>query len=43
MIQKFPGVNENMFYVADAGYEKSIEMEFQNNKLKKLHMYYTMN
>lgn len=42
-IQKFPGVNENMFYVADAGYEKSIEMEFQNNKLKKLRMYYTLN
>ena len=42
-IQKFPGVNENMFYVADAGYEKSIEMEFQDNKLKKLRMYYMLN
>ncbi|HET9744331.1 MAG TPA: hypothetical protein VFP97_01385 [Chitinophagaceae bacterium] len=42
-IQKFPGVNENMYYVADAGYEKSIEMEFENNKLKKLRMYYTIN
>lgn len=42
-IQKFPGVNENMFYVADAGYEKSMEMEFQDNKLKKLRMYYMLN
>ena len=42
-IQKFPGVNENMYYVADQGYEKSIEMEFENKKLKKLRMYYTMN
>ena len=42
-IQKFPGVNENMYYVADAGYEKSIEMEFENNKLKKLRMYYALN
>jgi hypothetical protein len=42
-LQKFPGVNENMYYIADAGYEKSIEMEFQNNKLKKLRMYYTLN
>ena len=42
-IRKFPGVNDNMYYVADQGYEKSIEMEFENNKLKKLRMYYTMN
>jgi hypothetical protein len=42
-IQKFPGVNDNMYYVADAGYEKSIEMEFENNKLIKLRMYYTLN
>jgi hypothetical protein len=42
-LQKFPGENENMYYVADAGYEKSIEMEFENNKLKKLRMYYMMN
>lgn len=42
-IRKFPGVNENMYYVADQGYEKSIEMEFENNRLKKLRMYYTMN
>ena len=42
-IQKFPGVNDNMFYVADAGYEKSMEMEFQDNKLKKLRMYYMLN
>lgn len=42
-IQKFPGVNDNMYYVADAGYEKSIEIEVENNKLKKLRMYYTLN
>lgn len=42
-IQKFPGANDNMFYVADQGYEKSIEMEFQNKKVRKLRMYYTMN
>lgn len=42
-IKKFPGVNENMYYVANAGYEKSIEMEFENNKLKKLRLYYMMN
>jgi hypothetical protein len=42
-LQKFPGENENMYYVSDQGYEKSIEMEFENNKLKKLRMYYMMN
>jgi hypothetical protein len=42
-LQKFPGENENMYYVSDAGYEKSIEMEFENSKLKKLRMYYMMN
>lgn len=42
-IQKFPGANENMYYVANAGYEKSIEMEFLNSKLKKLRMYYMLN
>ena len=42
-IRKFPGENENMYYVADDGYEKSIEMEFQNEKLKKLRIYYTLN
>ena len=41
-LQKFPGVNENMYYVADAGYEKSIEMEFSGGKLVKLRMYYMM-
>jgi hypothetical protein len=42
-IQKFPGVNKNMYYVADAGYERSIELEFENNRLKKLRMYYMLN
>jgi hypothetical protein len=42
-LKKFPGENENMYYVADEGYEKSIEMEFEKNKLQKLRMYYLMN
>ena len=42
-LQKFPGENENMYYVADAGYEKSIELEFEKNRLKKLRMYYMLN
>jgi hypothetical protein len=42
-LQKFPGGNENMYYVVDEGYEKRIEMEFENKKLKKLRMYYTIN
>jgi len=42
-LKKFPGNNENMFYVADEGYEKSIEMEFEKNKLKQLRMYYMLN
>jgi hypothetical protein len=42
-LQKFPGQNEDMYYVANEGYEKSIEMEFEKNKLKKLRMYYMLN
>lgn len=42
-LKKFPGENDNMFYVADDRYEKSMEMEFEKNKLKKLRMYYMMN
>lgn len=42
-LKKFPGNSENMFYVADEGYEKSIEMEFEKNKLKQLRMYYMLN
>jgi hypothetical protein len=42
-LQKFPGQNKNMYYVADEGYEKTIEFEFENNKLKKLRMYYMIN
>ena len=42
-LKKFPGENENMYYVADEGYEKSIEMEFEKNKLKKLRLYYMLN
>lgn len=41
-LKKFPGENENMYLVADDRYEKSIEMEFSNNKLIKLRMYYMM-
>lgn len=36
----FPGNTDNMFYVADAGYENSIEMGFLKDKLVKLRMYY---
>jgi hypothetical protein len=42
-LKKFPGENKNMYYVADEGYEKSIEMEFEKNRLTKLRMYYMMN
>jgi hypothetical protein len=42
-LKKFPGENKNMYYVADEGYERSIEVEFENNRLKKLRMYYMMN
>ena len=42
-LEKFPGDNKNMYYVANEGYEKSIEMEFEKNKLKKLRMYYMLN
>ncbi|HEV7330248.1 MAG TPA: hypothetical protein VGN63_04350 [Flavisolibacter sp.] len=41
-LQEFPGENENMYYVADVGYEKSIEMEFAGNRLIRLRMYYMM-
>lgn len=42
-VQKFPGNSDNMYYVANEGYEKSIEMEFAKEKLVKLRMYYMMN
>lgn len=42
-VQKFPGNSDNMYYVANEGYEKSIEMEFEKEKLVKLRMYYMMN
>lgn len=41
-LKKFPGENENMYLVADDRYEKSIEMEFDKNRLTKLRMYYMM-
>ena len=41
-LQKFPGANENMYYVADDRYEKSIEMEFEKDRLIKLRMYYML-
>jgi len=41
-LKKFPGINENMYYVADDRYEKSIEMEFEKERLKKLRMYYML-
>jgi hypothetical protein len=43
LLKKFPGENENMYYLADAGYEKSIEMEFEKDILKKLRLYYMIN
>ena len=42
-VQKFPGNSDNMYYVSNEGYEKSIEMEFEKEKLVKLRMYYMMN
>lgn len=42
-LQKFPGENEHMYYIANEGYDKSIEMEFDNNRLLKLRMYYMLN
>ena len=42
-VQKFPGNSDNMYYVANEDYEKSIEMEFEKEKLVKLRMYYMMN
>jgi hypothetical protein len=41
-LQKFPGENKNIYYVADAGYEKSIEIEFSGNKLIRLRMYHML-
>jgi hypothetical protein len=42
-LQKFPGNSDNMYYVANEGYEKSIEMEFEKDILVKLRMYFMMN
>lgn len=42
-LKKFPGNSENMYWVANEGYEKSIEMEFEKDKLVTLRMYYMMN
>jgi len=39
-LQKFPGNNENMYYIGDQNYEKSMEMEFEKNTLKTLRLYY---
>jgi hypothetical protein len=39
-LKKFPGENENMFYVSDQSYEKSMEMDFEKNKLRSLRLYY---
>lgn len=39
-LKKLPGENENMFYVSDQSYEKSMEMEFEKNKLRSLRLYY---
>ena len=38
-LQPFPGASQNIFYIAEKGYEKSMEMEFENKKLVKLRMY----
>jgi hypothetical protein len=42
-IRKMAGENENMYYITDQGNKRSIEMEFQNNKLKMLHIYRSIN
>ena len=39
-LKLFPGNSPDMYFVSDAGYEKSIEMEFNKDTLKKLRMYY---
>jgi hypothetical protein len=41
-LQPFPGNNKNMYYVAEQGYEKSMEMEFRGNRVKKLRLYYML-
>jgi hypothetical protein len=41
-LKKFPGDSKNMYYLADEGYEKSIEIEFENNRLKQWRLYYTL-
>jgi hypothetical protein len=39
-LKLFPGNSPDMYYVADQGYEKSIEMEFVKKRLKSLRLYY---
>jgi len=43
LIQKFPGQNQNMYYISNKSYEKSIELEFLKDTLKSLRMYYAIN
>ena len=39
-LKLFPGNSPNTYYVADQGYEKSIEMEFSRDTLKSFRLYY---
>lgn len=39
-LKLFPGNSPDMYFVADQGYEKSIEMEFAKERLKSFRMYY---
>lgn len=39
-LKPFPGANKDMYYVADAGYEQSMELEFAKGRLRQLRMYF---
>jgi hypothetical protein len=41
-LEKFPGRNADMYYIKDSMYEKIMEMEFENNRLKTLRIYYDL-
>lgn len=42
-LQLFPGNTDNMYYVSAQNYEYSIEFEIENEKAKKIRLYYMMN
>jgi len=41
-LKLFPGNTDNMFYVSNPNYEYSIEFEMENEKVKKIRLYYMM-